>query len=236
VKFGKLELNPAVNPGVLDTETWDAARAWEQLSRADFDWTVLTRTVAEGPALSTSSPLRVWPGSVAHGTDGAWGLASLPDGQSVFCCVGQQAATSLPGRTIGEKSVTANLKLTAFATDASNIDSFCRELLPEKGPRMLGATPRLGIGTRMTTQVWPGIFDAMTRREMAANSIQNSVRELSLLDDLLAARPAETNYSTGIGQIQMGWTGSTYEGLWVAGVLAARARPSSALTIHQLQG
>ena len=226
MKFGKLELNPAVNPGVLDTETWDAARAWEQVSRVDFDWTVLTRTVAGGPALSTSSPLRVWPGSVAHGPDGAWCLVSLPDGQSVFCCVGQQPATSLPGKTISEKPVTANLKLTAFATDAPNIDSFCRKLLPEKGPRMLGATPRLGIGTRMTTQVWPGIFDAMTRRKMAANSIQNSIRELSLLDDLLEARPAETNYSTGIGQIQMGWTGSTYEGLWVAGVLAALKSPN----------
>ena len=73
----------------------------------------------------------------------------------------------------------------------------------------------------MTTQVWPGMYDAMERCDMAANTIQNSIRELSLLDDLFAARPPETNYSTAIGLIEMGWTGSTYEGLWVAGVLAA---------------
>ena len=51
--------------------------------------------------------------------------------------------------------------------------------------------------------------------------MQNSVRELNLLDDLLAGKPPEKNYSTGIGTVECGWTGSTYEGLWTSGVLAA---------------
>src|SRR5439155_21380318 len=77
------------------------------------------------------------------------------------------------------------------------------------------------IGTRMTTAVWPGIFSAMTRGGFAANAIQNSIRELSLLDDLLAGAPPEQNYATGIGMVECGWTGSTYEGVWVGGVLSA---------------
>jgi hypothetical protein len=73
----------------------------------------------------------------------------------------------------------------------------------------------------MTTAVWPGIFSAMSKSGFAANAIQNSIRELNLLNNLLAAAPPEQNYATGIGLVECGWTGSTYEGLWVAGVLAA---------------
>jgi len=73
----------------------------------------------------------------------------------------------------------------------------------------------------MTTSVWPGIFEAMDRHGFAANSIQNSVRELNLLDDLLEANPAPTNYACGFGTIETGYTGSSWEGLWVAGVLSA---------------
>ena len=40
----------------------------------------------------------------------------------------------------------------------------------------------------MTMSVWPGIFAAMTKGGFAANAIQNSVRELNLLEALLAGR------------------------------------------------
>jgi hypothetical protein len=85
----------------------------------------------------------------------------------------------------------------------------------------MGAVPRLGIGTRMSTSVWPGIWRAMDERKFAANAIQNSVRELNLLEDVLAGRPARTNYLYGFGTLPEGHTGSTFEGLWVAGVLEA---------------
>jgi hypothetical protein len=61
----------------------------------------------------------------------------------------------------------------------------------------------------------------MDRCSFSANAIQNSVRELNLLDDVLAGRPACTNYLPGLGGIEQGHTGSTFEGLWVAGVLEA---------------
>ena len=85
----------------------------------------------------------------------------------------------------------------------------------------MGAVPRLGIGTRMSTSVWPGIWRAMEERKFAANAIQNSVRELNLLEDVLAGRPARTNYLYGFGTLPEGHTGSTFEGLWVAGVIEA---------------
>ncbi len=61
----------------------------------------------------------------------------------------------------------------------------------------------------------------MTKYDFAANGIQNSLRELNLLDDVLAGKPPHTNYLFSFGSIDEGHTGSTFEGLWVAGVLSA---------------
>jgi hypothetical protein len=58
----------------------------------------------------------------------------------------------------------------------------------------------------------------MDRGHFSANAIQNSVRELNPLDNLLEGRPADVNYAFNFGTIETGYTGSTYEGLWVAGV------------------
>ncbi len=73
----------------------------------------------------------------------------------------------------------------------------------------------------MTTAVWPAIWQAMAQGGFAANAIQNSVRELNFLETLLEGRPAEKNIAFGFGTIETGYTGSSYEGLWVAGVLDA---------------
>jgi hypothetical protein len=48
-------------------------------------------------------------------------------------------------------------------------EQYCRVLRPLNRPRALGATPRHGIGCRMTTLVWPGMFDALRRGNFAAN-------------------------------------------------------------------
>jgi hypothetical protein len=82
---------------------------------------------------------------------------------------------------------------------------------------------RLGIGTRMSTAVWPGVWQAMAQRAFAANAIQNSVRELNLLGDLVDGNAPRVNYLHGLGRLEEGHTGSTFEGLWVAGVLSALA-------------
>lgn len=221
MRFGQLDINPVVNPAVLDTGTWESAASGQQIARARYDWLAAAGAARSDLPFPASDEIRPWKGSVAIKPEAIWLLAGLSDQQDVFLRIGAKDGNGLTGPPIAEKQLGDGRWLVAFAADAAAVDRYSRQILPEKGPRALGATPRLGIGTRMTTQVWPGIFDAMTRRDMAANSIQNSIRELSLLDDLLEARPPETNYSTGIGQIEAGWTGSTYEGLWVAGVLAA---------------
>jgi len=73
----------------------------------------------------------------------------------------------------------------------------------------------------MTTAVWPAIWEAMAQGGFATNAIQNSVRELNFLETLLEGRPAEQNIAFGFGTIETGYTGSSFEGLWVAGVLDA---------------
>jgi hypothetical protein len=221
VKFGQLDINPAENPGVLDTGTWDASAACMQVRTSNFDWSGAASALRKGLRPPLANSIQAWGGSASVSKDAVWFLAGLLDGQTVLICLGGPEANSALARPLDEWPLANEGRLTVYATTAAELDRYCRLLKPEKAPRALGAIPRLGVGTRMTTQVWPGIFEAMVHRGMAANSIQNSVRELSLLDDLLAARPPETNYSTGIGQIETGWTGSTYEGLWVAGVLEA---------------
>jgi hypothetical protein len=114
-----------------------------------------------------------------------------------------------------------SVRLAVYAADAAAIRYYLRAIKPDKGPRALGAAPRLGIGTRMSTAVWPGIWRAMDKGGFAANAIQNSVRELNLLADVLAGRPPRSNYLYGFGTLEEGHTGSTFEGLWAAGVIEA---------------
>jgi hypothetical protein len=206
---GKLrQWNPARNPAVLDTATWDRAGAWRAVRGIGEQWAGYT------------------PGAGAGVRRGAavFDLVRLPDGQHVFVELGRGGAAL--GKPLGETTLKNGLRVAAYPTDAAVVDRYCRVLRPHNRPRALGATPRLGIGCRMTTAVWPGMFEAMRRGNFAANTIQNSVRELNFLEDLLAARPAPTNYACGFGTIETGYTGSTWEGLWVAGVLAGLQHPA----------
>jgi hypothetical protein len=223
MRFGKLEINPALSPGVLDTATWDRGAAEAAIQTIeDAYWSALIEAATSG------SPLPVARGLTPHTSSSAWHegafycLASLTDGQQVFLGIGQRAGDDPLGTPIGTKSVPAIAsKLHIYTTDAPVIDRFFRLVAPDKGPRALGPVPRLGIGTRMTTAVWSAIWGAMAQGGFAANAIQNSVRELNFLETLLEGRPAEKNIAFGFGTIETGYTGSSYEGLWVTGVLDA---------------
>jgi hypothetical protein len=224
MKFRELEMNPLKNPAVLDTATWDPAAAWEIIRSKSARWLVMKpstpcdKTGPEPGGITSSSC--VWQGSVLYA------LAGLPDGQQTFVRIGPAGNAPALGAKIGEMALPGGpgYILTAYPAEASVVDRFCRTLSPPNAPRALGQTPRLGIGVRMTTMVWPGIFDAMVRAGFAANSIQNSVRELNLMDDLLDAKPAPRNYACGFGTIETGYTGSSFEGLWLSGVLTALQR------------
>jgi hypothetical protein len=147
-------------------------------------------------------------------------LVGLADGQELFAERGGRP-TGILGDALCRLRLSDGSQLWIHGTDSETIERYTTLIKPEKGPRALGPVPRLGIGTRMSTMVWPGIFSAMRVHRFSSNAIQNSLRELNLLDDLLQARPARTNHLFGFGTIEEGHTGSTFEGLWVYGVLQA---------------
>jgi len=120
---------------------------------------------------------------------------------------------------MGRKKINDSFFISAYPTDAPIINSFCTEIKPGSGPKALGAVPRLGIGVRMSTSVWPAIWSAMNKGSFRSNAIQNSIRELNLLEDLYRGKHQRKNYLFSFGEIEEGHTGSTYEGLWVYGVL-----------------
>jgi hypothetical protein len=225
VKAGKLELDPARNPAVLDTTTWDPAAAWSQVKAAG---TAFWEQVARGlgaPALPKGE-CQVHPGSFASLSGRDIALATLKDGQDVFVQIGRSAEARLLGKPLGSLALADGNRLTAHATDMPMLERYLREANPEKAPRAMGSVPRLGIGDRHTVAVWPAAFRAMEKAGFAANAIQNSLRELNLLDDLKQGKPAQENYLFGFGRIAEGHTGSTFEGLLHAGVMAALKAPT----------
>jgi hypothetical protein len=228
MRFGKLDINPAKNPAILDTATWDRAAAWAAVQAVDDAyWLAVMEAAANGAPPPATASLTPYAASVAWHQGAFYCLAGLPDGQQVFLEIGQGTSDAVLGAPIGAKSWPASPpnpqspipNIRFYPTDAPILDRFFRLIAPEKGPRPLGAIPRLGIGTRMTTAVWPAIWQAMARGGFAVNAIQNSVRELNFLETLLEGCPAEKNVAFGFGTIETGYTGSSYEGLWVAGVL-----------------
>ena len=220
--FNQLDINPATNPAILDTGTWDPGSAWKQLLAAGVDyWHSVQAAAAQGKPWPASPFITLYPSSEARSGGVFYILVGLVDGQQVFVALEPAQVEVVLGQPLGLLPLPSGSFLAAYPADAATLDRYFHLLRPDKGPRALRSTPRLGIGTRMTTAVWPGIWQAMAAGHFAANAIQNSVRELNLLDDLLAARPAEKNIAFNFGEIQSGYTGSTYEGLWVAGVLSA---------------
>jgi len=224
VQFGKLVIDPARNPAILDTATWAPADAWNTVQALDESyWQSLQEAAARGMLLPSGGGLTPHASSCVRHEGALICLASLADGQQVFIEIGSngKGGQSVLGTPVGTKLLSCGAQIAMHKTDAAVIARFFRCVAPHKGPRALGAVPRLGIGTRMTTAVWPAIWRAMGQGGFMANAIQNSVRELNLLEDLLAGRPPERNVAFGFGTIEAGYTGSTFEGLWVAGVLSA---------------
>lgn len=221
-QFGKLTLDPAKNPAVLDTATWDAQSAWSIINAIDDNyWQALQEAIAAHQPFPVNAVFTAYSGSYSRYQQRDFVLAELHDKQQVLLEFADDAAQPVLEAQIGTKRLNNGKLLKVYKTDAVNLDQYCRRIHPQKGPQALGATPRLGIGTRMSTAVWPGIWRAMTKYDFAANAIQNSLRELNLLDDVLAGKPPHTNYLFSFGSIDEGHTGSTFEGLWVAGVLSA---------------
>ena len=219
--FQKLRINPSTNPAILDTATWDPQAAWQAITQVGENWAVANAALEAGNQWAGVPNIPLQISSVVHRGAAKFFLAGLSDGQQVFVELGHGGGFNVLSAPLGVSRLTHGLPVSAYPASAQVVDRFCRLLVPHKGPQAMGGVPRLGIGCRMTTAVWPAVFEAMQRNSFAANPIQNSVRELNLLEDLLAGNPPSRNYACGFGTIEAGYTGSTYEGLWVAGTLAA---------------
>jgi len=220
--FGKLDMNPALNPAILDTATWDAGQAWRIVDMVDDTyWRSAFHALVAGTPLPRSDEISLFAGSSGEHQGNTFCLTALTDSQQVFIEIGSRQGASVLGQPAGVKALDNDLFVKMYGTNADTVDSYCRHIRPDRVPRALGATPRLGIGARMTTALWPAAYRAMHAGDFAANTIQNSIRELHLLEDLLARNPPEEIYYPGFGSVESGHTGSTFEGLWVYGVLDA---------------
>lgn len=226
MQFGNFTLDdPRCAPGLLDTATWDEAAVCTAVMRLRPLWPAIQAAIQAGRPCPTAevtlhASALVRHGSVIHLP------ATLADGQWVILRMGPPAAQPSLGPSLITLPLVGTDSLEVMPAHLDLVHRFCRQLAPANAPQALGAVPRLGIGCRMTTAVWAGAFPAMDRHHFAANTIQNSVRELNLWDDLQQGRPPVKNYACGFGEIECGYTGSTFEGLWLSGVLAALAHPS----------
>jgi len=222
MKFETLEIEPQKNPAVLDTATWEPTGAWKSISAINESYFLLvSKAIRAGHPLPFDERCIVYASSCAEYREKIFALAELVDGQHVFIEIGTDGANGPLKEPIGIRSLSNGTRLAAYGTDASAIERYVSLIKSDRGPKALGAVPRLGIGSRMTTAAWPGIWRALNRCTIRSNPVQNSVREVNLLEDVLVGRPARLNYMANFGRVEEGHTGSTFEGLWVAGALEA---------------
>jgi hypothetical protein len=228
MKFETLEIEPQKNPAVLDTATWEPTSAWSCIDAIDESFlTQLSKAIREGHPLPSDKHCVVYAGSCAEYREKIFSLAKLIDGQHVLLEIGVDGTDSPLKEPMGLRALKNGVRVAAYRADAAAIDCYVSLIRPDKGPKALGTIARLGIGSRMTTAAWPGVWLALNRCNIQSNPIQNSVREVNLLEDTLAGRPARLNYMANFGSVEEGHTGSTFQGLWVAGVLEALKTDSS---------
>ncbi len=228
MRFEKIEIDPRKNPAVLDTATWEPARAWSTVSAVEESyWNSVAKAIRQGQPLPVDERCVVYAGSCAKYRTSAFFLAGLADGQHAFVELGTNDKDTFLGEPIGIRSLKDGTRLAVYRTDAATINHYVTLIRPDKGPKALGVIPRLGVGSRMSTAAWPGVWQAINKCNFRANPIQNSVREVNLLEDILAGQPPRFNYLANFGRVEEGHTGSTFEGLWVAGVLEVLKAASS---------
>ncbi len=231
VKAGQVTFRPAFSPAVLDTGTWNVAqaKAYLQGSAAFLGPTALKIMNGTLPAPEASSEnLTLFPASIKQHNGFHYVLAQFSDGQRALLSVGvgNDSSEVLRGRFSGVhvehlgQAPGSPVWVALIPATIDNIRYFVENVAPTMGPRAMGATPRLGVGDRMTRLVFPGAFDALADMKLPANIIQNSIgRELAPIHRLLSSDPPPQTYLPGLGTLYTGHTGSSIEGLWLEGVL-----------------
>src|ERR1035437_8211842 len=92
--FQNLRIKPAVNPAVLDTDTWDPGAAWPAVAGIAENWSVAQAALSSGNPWAGPPEFPVSVSSVVHRGAAKFFLAGLPDGQHVFVELGQGGGAS----------------------------------------------------------------------------------------------------------------------------------------------
>lgn len=224
------EIDAARNPGVLDTFTWDPQSAVSAVESAGKDLKILeTAAIGSGGdpekfrrilSESNTSTLRFLARSTK--VSGATGhiLLQTPDGQRVF--LSASLGGQKPDMPVIGSVRTGWVKGYISPVNTETVRTFVTSIAPEFCPVFAGSAPRLGVGNRHTVAVWPGVFAAMRDLGGPGEIIQNSAyRELAPMDIIVAPPSGEAAYLPGHGSLNIGHTGTSIEGLWLAGVVSA---------------
>lgn len=221
MKVNGIDLDPAANPAVLDTCTWDPAAAMGHCSQMSEFLTECAMAIGTAHCLNCIRGVLI--GTQASEMSAAvkdrtgYFVMTLPDGQKVFVAVAASAVNA-GVETIGTLT---NGKVAIIPVNTQTVRWYVTQIAPHLGPRASGATPRIGIGNRQTVTVWPGVIRALRTIGGPAETMQNSAyRELAPMDMILSPPGAEVTYLPGHGSLNIGHTGSSIEGFWLAGVVS----------------
>jgi len=221
-KFGKIEMNPALNPAVLDCLTWNKVSVISCVkSRGAEFWAKANKAVRNKEEPPVSDGVRLYESSIGYHGRNAFVLSQFGDGQHAIVEFVQDRSQALLPSAFTQIVLPDGTQVNIYEANGENMHVIYRKAAPEKLPQALGMTPRIGIGTRMSRAVWPGVFKAMNECSFCANAIQNSLRELNLLENIVGGKVSKKLYYPGVGFVPEGHTGSTFEGLWVCGVSEA---------------
>ena len=221
-KSGKRRLNPAKNPAVLDTLTWDASSFISTVSsQLHGFWEKVHVAIRSGRPAPSSPTLKVHDHSAGHLGNRSFVLTEHEDGQHGLVEFVKNRCTAIEAKPLVQIALSDGTTVSFHQANSKNLQQAYHMAAPGKLPQALRLVPRLGIGTRMSKSVWPGIWQALGECSFSANGIQNSVRELNLLENIQKGNAAQKLYYPGIGFVPEGHTGSTFEGLWLCGVSEA---------------
>src|SRR5512136_1206492 len=129
MKFGNLEIDPAVNPAVLDTTTWDLEGA-RQIIRAVEPryWHAVLQALAEAQSVPVNEHCTVYRGSWAQRGASTYFLCRLSDGQHAYIEIGP-----VDRRLIAPLQVTplgGGIHLALYAADAAALRSYVQNMRP----------------------------------------------------------------------------------------------------------
>ncbi|HHY46659.1 MAG TPA: hypothetical protein GX506_05090 [Firmicutes bacterium] len=231
-----VEIDPAVNPAVLDTITWNENKVREYVEQARGQLESLASSMSRASsardaaraAADSHGPIVLFPGSVEIAGDAAYLIGRCPDNQRILISIARAGAPALvcnlerAGARPTVEIRGEDFKAYVLPVNLQTISSFVNTVAPHRGPRALGNAPRLGVGNRQSVTVWPGIFQAMEHIKVPSEVIQNSAyRELAPMDEILNPAGRQVTYLPGHGSVGVGHTGNSIEGLWLYGVVSA---------------